>query len=615
MITPIQPDADLETSAASESGESCSGEPEGDSELQSPLASVHPELRAALKRRGFDTLTSVQSAVLEACRAPRDLQISSQTGSGKTVALGFVIARPWLEAGSNAELTDPVGPRALVIVPTRELAAQVREELTWLFDGISNVRVDCVTGGTSVLHDRDRLRRKPAVLVGTPGRLLDHIKSGSLDASDVRELVLDEADQMLDMGFREELESILEATPTDRRTHLASATFPQAIANLAKRYQNDPLSIEGTKLGAANEDIVHVAHLVHDRDRYSALVNLLMISGEERALVFVKTRAATSELAEKLCEDGFTAAALSGELAQSQRTATLRAFRSGTVSILVATDVAARGLDIPDVATVIHGDLAFDAEAYTHRSGRTGRAGKQGHSVSLVSVRKERQARRTFQYARVQVDWRDAPGRKPVLKVLKKRERRRLWEALAKAPEPEAGLVELAQRLLETGDPEHVVATLLSELRPSNQIEPRDIGAPRPRDTRDARDNWHGDRNSRSNDRPYGRPSYGNSDGGYSGGPKHNASFSDRRASRENGHFVRFSINWGFEGGATPKRILAHICRRGGISGQEVGAIRLDPRMSFFDVDGRLASDFADRVRQPDSRDPKLRIYRVPSRN
>jgi len=572
-----------------------------------PLEGVPALLRCAMERRGFQHLTPVQAAVLQTAdpTAPaRDLQISSQTGSGKTVALGFVIARPFLERGENDQPFEAAGPRALVIVPTRELAAQVSEELAWLYRDLKGVRVDCVTGGTSTYHDRDRLRSRPAVLVGTPGRLLDHIQSGALDASDVRELVLDEADQMLDMGFREELENILEATPTERRTHLVSATFPEGIQRLARRYQEDPLPIEGTKLGAANEDIVHVAHLVHDRDRYAALVNLLLLCGNERTLVFVKTRLETSELAEKLSDDGFQAAPLSGELHQSQRTATLRAFRAGTITILIATDVAARGLDIPEVATVVHGALAFDAEAYTHRSGRTGRAGNRGHSVSLVSVRKERQAKRMFEHAGVETDWRPLPGRKAILKVLQKRERRRLWEALATAPEPPENQLELARRLLETGDPEHVVATLLSELRPNMHVEPQELVAPKPRaDFESGRKERHARRFDGRQEERFER---GNGNGRR-----------ERRSARSRdtgGAFVRFSINWGFEGGATPKRILAHVCRRGNVNGHDVGAIRLDPRTSFFDIDARLADEFSERVRLPDRRDPRLRIYRVPER-
>jgi len=346
---------------------------EADSEPESKIHSAAFErvpaiLRTALEGRGFGELTPVQVAALDAVEPAQDLQICSQTGSGKTVALGLAMA-PGLLAEDEEK---PVGPRTLIVVPTRELAAQVRGELAWLYAGAPDVTLDCVTGGTNLGQERGRLARKPRILVGTPGRLLDHIRSKALNLSGVTQLVLDEADQMLDMGFRDELEAILETLPAERRTHMVSATFPAAIQRLAKNYQSDPVRVNGGRPGEAHEDIEHVAYLVNDHDRYAALVNLLLITASERTLVFVNTRAETTQLAERLSADGFSSMPLSGELPQSQRTRTLSAFKAGTVSVLVATDVAARGLDVPDVATVVHGSPAMDAEVYTHRSGRTG---------------------------------------------------------------------------------------------------------------------------------------------------------------------------------------------------------------------------------------------------
>ncbi|MDP6386643.1 MAG: DEAD/DEAH box helicase, partial [Planctomycetota bacterium] len=333
---------------------------------------VPASLRGALESRGFTELTPVQEAVLAAEADGRDLQISSQTGSGKTVALGFVLA----PALSNERVGR--GPQALIIVPTRELAAQVCEELRWLLQDLKDTQVISVTGGTPVYRDRQTLARKPRVLVGTPGRLLDHIKSGTLQLGGVRELVLDEADQMLDMGFREDLEAILDATEEPRRTHMVSATFPDAALRLAKRYQHNPFSIEGTRLGAANENITHEGYLVRHGERYDALVHLLLQAEGERVLVFVERRLEALEVAERLADDGFAAQPLSGELVQAQRDRTLAAFRSGRAPVLVATAVAARGLDVPDVGLVIHSTPPLNSEIYTHRSGRTGRAGKQG---------------------------------------------------------------------------------------------------------------------------------------------------------------------------------------------------------------------------------------------
>ncbi|MHC4376124.1 MAG: DEAD/DEAH box helicase, partial [Planctomycetota bacterium] len=320
------------------------------------FAAVPRLLQPALERKGFEDLTEVQRAVLDAEAEGRDLQIFSQTGSGKTVALGFVLGQDLFAPPAGR------GPEALIIVPTRELATQVCEELRWLFADLPGVHLASVTGGHPVHLDRRALSREPRVLVGTPGRLLDHLNNGNLDLSEVRHLVLDEADQMLDMGFREELEGILESTNPERRTHLVSATFPEAIRRLAQRYQREPLVLEGTRLGEANADIEHTGHLVRHHERYDVLVSLLMQGDGERTLIFVERRSDALEVAERLEEDGFAALPLSGELAQGQRERTLNSFRNGQASVLVATDVAARGLDVPDVARVIHTAPPIDAQ-------------------------------------------------------------------------------------------------------------------------------------------------------------------------------------------------------------------------------------------------------------
>lgn len=529
-------------------------------------------LRAALERRGYTRLTTVQDAVLDLRGEPRDLQISSQTGSGKTVALGFVTAATLL-ADVPAEVC---GPAVLVIVPTRELAAQVRAELAWLYADVPSVTLECVTGGTSIGYERGQLRRKPRVLVGTPGRLLDHLTSGALSLAGVSHLVLDEADQMLDMGFREDLDAILAKTPAERRTHLVSATFPAGILRLAERYQENPLHVQGTRLGEANGDIEHLAYRVHDQDRYAALVNLLLAGGDDRTLVFVNRRSEATELAEKLGRDGFSALPLSGELVQAQRTRTLAAFKSGKVSVLVATDVASRGLDVPDVATVIHATPGYDGEVYTHRSGRTGRAGRKGRSLLLVPVRKERRVRALLASARVDVRWLPVPTAAEVKKLIDKITRRATWEALASAPDPSPERIAQAGRLLEGRDAAQVLATFLEWNHSQKGPQPLDFtpagAAPERRDERKR---------------------------GKAASP------------RASGATTRFRINWGFAAGANPQRILAHICRRGGIQGRDVGAIRLQSHASTFEVQRHVAAKFEARVRVSDSRDPHLRIQRT----
>jgi ATP-dependent RNA helicase DeaD len=361
--------------------------------------------------------------------------------------------------------------------------------------------------------------------------------------------------------------------PAERRTHMVSATFPPEVRSLVEAWQSNPLPVEGSRLGDANADIEHVACLVAPRDRYGALVNLLLMAGGARTLVFVRTRQDTAELAERLANDGFAALPLSGELAQAQRTRTLNAFRSGLVSTLVATDVAARGLDVPDVPMVVQFDPPIDSAVYTHRSGRTGRAGQKGRMVILVPPAAERRIRRMLDDAAVDASWRDVPGPEQVNRVLDERASATLAAVLDdEDPVDDAGL-EAARAALDGRDPLRVVARLIARTRTPPPCEPVALAVPAsrsaPRATRQPRVQGH---------RPLA--------------------------------YARFSINWGARHGATPKRLLAHVCRRGGIHGHQIGAIEVTPFATSFEVDTEVAEPFAARVQRRDSRDPHLVIRR-----
>jgi ATP-dependent RNA helicase DeaD len=530
-------------------------------------SALPPAIAGALAARGYTELTSVQLAVLDPALEGRDLCISSQTGSGKTVAVGFVLA-PDIERASKAPPAQPTGPAcptALLIAPTRELAAQIARELTWLFAPLGG-RICTLAGGGSVSADLRELRRRPHVVVATPGRLLDHLQRGSIHPAAIAALVLDEADQLLDLGFRDDLDAIASQMPAERRTHLVSATFSREVLSLAHAYQKDGVHVKGTNPGEANLDITHVAHLVRPHERDAALINLLLLSPSDRALVFVRTRADASDLADRLSNAGLRARALSGDLEQWERNKTLDAFRSGQVTTLVATDVAARGIDVPDVGRVIHADLPGDAELFTHRSGRTGRAGQQGTSIVLVPPQAREHVLRLFRRARVEATWARAPSPADVLRAADERLRAEL-----SAPLPDSRLRPLAEELLAAIDPTDLVTALLARAHHTGPCDPlpvTPIDAPSPRPP-------------------------------------------PRSAPPLSLAFVPFRINWGERSGADPRRLLALVCRRGGIKSSEIGSIRIGPTASVFEVAEAAASDFARSVKKPDSRDPRIRIDRV----
>jgi ATP-dependent RNA helicase DeaD len=446
------------------------------STLPSPFAN-------ALRRREYSELTQVQQAVLAPELRGKDLRVSSRTGSGKTVALGLVVGPLLLDLpktpGAPASLC--AHPRVLLVAPTRELAAQLGRELSWLYADL-RIGVCVAIGGTSVSGERRQLARGPAVVVGTPGRLCDHLERGALDLSQTAAIVLDEADQMLELGFREPLEHLLSALSTECQRHLVSATFPRAVLSLAARFQRNPVMVTGGAPDSAHEDIAHLAYLVHPRERYQALVNVLLMAPSDRTLVFVRTRVDASDVAARLAADGFRAGALSGELAQAERTRMLDAFRSGALSVLVCTDVASRGIDVPEISRVIHAELPSAPEVLTHRSGRTGRAGRKGVSITLVAPNEHFEAGQLYSRARIEAELLPAPTHEAV----RAETERRLFEELTEAPEVSeadaanaesavSASAELAARLIETLGAETAVARLLERLGQTGPTAPHDL--------------------------------------------------------------------------------------------------------------------------------------------
>ena len=365
-----------------------------------PFSSLPPLLSEALSARGYSAPTPVQAAVLEA-EPGRDLIVSAQTGSGKTVAFGLAMASELLENGALPFIREPL---ALVIAPTRELALQVSRELVWLY-GKAGARIATCVGGMDPSKERRSLSQGAHIVVGTPGRLRDHLERGALDLTALRVAVLDEADEMLDMGFREDLEEILDATPGERRTLLFSATMPKPIVALAKRYQKDAVRISTVGEDRGHGDISYQAMAVAPADIENAVVNLLRLHEAESALLFCATRDNVRRLHSSLTERGFSAVALSGEHSQSERNHALQALRDARARVLVATDVAARGIDLPNLSLVIHVELPRDAETLQHRSGRTGRAGKKGTAILIVPYPRRKRVESVLRGARIEAEW------------------------------------------------------------------------------------------------------------------------------------------------------------------------------------------------------------------
>ncbi len=419
---------------------------------------THPALSRALAERDYTTPTPVQRAVIEPEAEGRDLLVSAQTGSGKTIAFGLAMAETLLE---GAAAFGPAGdPLALIIAPTRELALQVQRELNWLYHFAGARIVSCV-GGMDPGQERRELARGAHIVVGTPGRLRDHLERRALKLDGLRCAVLDEDDEMLDMGFREDLQFILETTPPDRRTLLFSATLPKAIVTLAAHYQKDALRIATRSDTAGHADIEYRAVRIAGNKIERAVVNLLRFMDPPGALVFCNTRNAVRHMEAQLTERGFSCVALSGELSQSERNHALQALRDGRAKVCVATDVAARGIDLPSLSLVIHAELPNDAQVLQHRSGRTGRAGKKGVSVLLVPPSRRRRAEEMLGRARVNAVWGNPPSAADIRKV---DQERLLHNPLLTEAGAEDDLA-TADELLKTHSPRQLAAAFVKMVR------------------------------------------------------------------------------------------------------------------------------------------------------
>ena len=541
-----------------------------------------PPLARALAERSYDRPTPVQIAVLADEAVERDLLVSAQTGSGKTVAYGLAIARNLL--GEAERFERAAAPLALIVAPTRELALQVHRELAWLYQYADGRVVSCV-GGMDPRREQRELAAGAHIVVGTPGRLCDHLRRGHLDISELKAVVLDEADEMLNLGFREDMEFILKTTPDTRRTLLFSATFPRGIVALAKQYQQHAFRIEVAGDEGGHADIEYRAIRIAPSDVEHAVVNVLRFFESPSALVFCNTRDAVRHLQAALLERGFSVVALSGELTQNERTQALQALRDGRSRVCVATDVAARGIDLPSLDLVIHADLPNDAEVMQHRSGRTGRAGRKGVSILLVPPARKRRAELLLNLAGIDAIWGTAPQPDEIRKL----DQERMLQDAVFTEETTSDDLDLARTLLAERSPEDIAAAL-ARLYRARLPSPEDILDPGERSAR-SRDDRGRERNVRT---PEGddRPARSRSKAGKS---------SPRHGMAEASVWFRAAI--GKRKNAEARWLLPMICRRGGIDKGDIGAIRILDTTTEFEISERVAESFAVKVRRPDKED------------
>ncbi len=525
-----------------------------------PFPDTRPPIARALAEHNYDEPTPVQSAVLAPETAGRDLLVSAQTGSGKTVAYGLGMAGTLLGDGDG--FGAPGAPLALVVAPTRELALQVQRELEWLY-AYTGARITSCVGGMDPRAENRKLAAGTHIVVGTPGRLRDHLERGNLDVSTLKAMVLDEADEMLDLGFREDLEFILESTPPERRTLLFSATLPKTINSMARRYQRDALRLEVASGERGHADIDYRAVRVAPHEVEHAVVNLLRFYDAPSALIFCNTRDAVRHLGSTLSDRGFSVVMLSGELSQNERNSALQSLRDGRARVCVATDVAARGIDLPSLGLVIHADLPNDPEVLQHRSGRTGRAGRKGVSVLLVPLSRRRRAESLLAAARINFGW-DAP---PSAETIRKLDGERMAVDPLVTEEVSEEDLALGRGFLADRSPEQVAAILVRLYR-TRLPAPEDIYDPgQGRETRPQREKPEGKR-ARSE-----RPDRGPREHGEAPQP-----------AERNGRSVWFRLDIGRRNDADPRWLLPMICRRGKITRTDVGAIRIFENETKFEV-------------------------------
>jgi ATP-dependent RNA helicase DeaD len=521
---------------------------------------LRPELADAVETLGFESPMPIQEkAIPTLLSGERDFIGLAQTGTGKTGAFGLPLIQ-WADPKLAA-------PQGIVICPTRELCLQITDDLKAYAKRLKQIRIAPVYGGASISVQIRQLKRGAHIIVATPGRLLDLMNRKAVSLSNISAAVLDEADEMLNMGFKEDIDAILEKMPEERRIWLFSATMPAGVAAIARNYLKNPVKVTvgGRNSGAKN--IEHTCYVLHEKNRYQGLKRILDFTPDIFGLVFCRTRKETQTVAESLMQDGYRAEALHGDLSQPQRDYVMRKFRQGSIRILVATDVAARGLDVDDITHVVHYRLPDEAEGYTHRSGRTARAGKSGASIVLLNAKETYRIRKLEKTGDIRFTFGKIPAGRAICK-------KQLLSRVEKIIQTDDATAEIEEYLpeiyeaLEGLDKKELIRRVVSKefshlldyYRHAGDINYKKASA-----------------NKRA--------------------LKENKKFPKKKTKINGNNYQRFFINIGRLDKINEGTIVRWVCEKSGIRSRMIGEIALRREFSFFEVDGSAAGRVLSAVR------------------
>ena len=552
---------DVNTEAEANAGSKAKKDPEGTTFAEMDL---HPKVLEAVTAVGYESPSAIQEATIPLILQGRDVVGLAQTGTGKTAAF----ALPILSLIDH----DLRAPQALVLAPTRELALQVAEAFVTYSSKLSGVNILPIYGGQAYGIQLSGLRRGAQIIVGTPGRVIDHLEKRTLDLSGLRHLVLDEADEMLTMGFQEDVERVLEDTPEATQVALFSATMPNGIRRISQQYLTDPAEVKVKSQTATASTIEQRYVIVQHRDKLDALTRVLEVEDFDAMIMFVRTKQATEELAERLRARGFSAAPINGDIPQNLRERTIDQLKDGRIDILVATDVAARGLDVPRISHVVNYDIPHDVESYVHRIGRTGRAGRSGHALLFVTPRERRLLSQIERATRQSLQEIQLPSVDDVNEMRMTKFAESITESLQDSN------LALFRRLVEQYASEHsvpmedIAAALATQSRNSDEFLMKE----QPKQRRN-------DRNDRGPRRDF--------DDRGDRGPRRD----NRRES--NGNFSMYRIAVGKRAGVKPGSIMGALANEAGLKGSDIGRIQIRFDHSLVELPSHLTSSDIDQMK------------------